>query len=224
MPFEDIPTTNEDFKKKEKEWIGFDRALYKIGLNKEEVLDRIKRGLLPYKSKEEQRRKCDEVYRKATWTGRKRDVSPPPRIMTAAKTKIRRPDDQPKEEERRRTKEKATSSKTKESYKPKRTKEKTEKESYKPKMKEVKPPMSTSPGPCAGECKEICQEGPKWERCGMTCKVQKEHASKDCRCKRHEKRDRIEEETTKPIIDPILEACRKESRFKVPIQSRETIE
>ena len=28
MPFEDIPTTREDFRKKEKEWIGFDRALY----------------------------------------------------------------------------------------------------------------------------------------------------------------------------------------------------
>ena len=68
--------------------------------------------------------------------------------MTAAKTKIKRPDDKPKEEERRRTKEKATSSKP----------EKNEKESYKSKTKEVKPPMSTSPGPCAGECKEICQE------------------------------------------------------------------
>ena len=91
MQFEDIPTTKEDFKKKEKEWIGFDRALYKIGLNKEEVLDRIKRGLLPYKSKEEQRRKCDEVYRKAIRTRRKREVSPPPRIMTAAR---QRPKDQ----------------------------------------------------------------------------------------------------------------------------------
>jgi len=199
MPFEDIPTTKEDFRKKEKEWTGFERALNKIGLDKEEVLDRIKKGLLPYKSEKEQRRKCDEVYQKATWTGRKRDVSPPPRIMTAAKTKTKRPDDKPKEDERRRTKEKATSSKP----------EKTEKESYKPKTKEVKPPMSTSPGPCTGECKEICQEGPKWERCGMTCKVQTEHVSKDCRCKRHEKKDRVEEETIKPIIDPILEACRK---------------
>ena len=54
MPFEDIPTTKEDCRKKEKEWTGFERALNKIGLNKEEVLDRIKRGLLPYKSKEEQ--------------------------------------------------------------------------------------------------------------------------------------------------------------------------
>ena len=75
--------------------------------------------------------------------------------MTAAKTKTKRPDDKPKEEEKRRTKEKATSSKP----------EKNEKESYKPKMKEVKLPMSTSPGPCTGECEEICREGPKWERC-----------------------------------------------------------
>ena len=39
MPFEDIPTTKEDFRKKEKEWTGFERALNKMGLNKEEVLD-----------------------------------------------------------------------------------------------------------------------------------------------------------------------------------------
>ena len=83
-----------------------------------------------------------------------KDVSPPPRIMTAAKSKTKRPDEQPKVEERRRTKEKATSSKL----------EKKEKDSSKTKMKEVKPPMSTSPGPCTGECKEICQEGSKWER------------------------------------------------------------
>jgi hypothetical protein len=34
----------EDYKKKEKEWLGFEGALNKIGLNKEEVLDRIKKG------------------------------------------------------------------------------------------------------------------------------------------------------------------------------------
>ena len=38
---EDIPTTREDFRKQEKEWLGFEKALYKIGLNKDEVLDRI---------------------------------------------------------------------------------------------------------------------------------------------------------------------------------------
>ena len=91
-------------------------------------------------------------------------------------------------------------------------------------MKEVKPPMSTSPGPCTGECKEICQEGPKWERCGLTCKVQKEHVSKDCRCKRHEKKERSEGTKAKPNADPILEACRRETRFRPPIQSQETIE
>ena len=53
MPLEDIPTTNEDFRKKEKEWTGFERALNKIGLNKEEVLNRIKKGLPSYKNKEE---------------------------------------------------------------------------------------------------------------------------------------------------------------------------
>jgi hypothetical protein len=37
MFFEDSPTTKEDYKKKEKEWTGFERALSKIGLNKEEV-------------------------------------------------------------------------------------------------------------------------------------------------------------------------------------------
>ena len=90
--------------------------------------------------------------------------------------------------------------------------------------RKAKPPMSNSPGPCAGECKEICQEGPKWERCGLTCKVQKEHASKDCRCKRHQKKDRSEETKARPIADPILEACRKETRFRPPIQSQETID
>ena len=134
--------------------------------------------------------------------------------MTAAKSKTKRQDEQPKAEERRRTKEKATSSKP----------EKREQESSKTKMKEVKPPMSTSPGPCAGECKEICQEGPKWERCGLTCKVQKEHASKDCRCKRHERKERSDEEKPKPNTDPILEACRRETRFRAPIQSQEMIE
>ena len=37
MFFEDIPTTRKDYKKKEKEWPGFERALSKIGLQKEEV-------------------------------------------------------------------------------------------------------------------------------------------------------------------------------------------
>jgi len=43
MFLEDIPTTKEDYKKKEKEWPGFERVLSKIGLDKEEVLDRIKK-------------------------------------------------------------------------------------------------------------------------------------------------------------------------------------
>jgi len=144
MPFEDIPTSKEDFRKKEKEELGFERALYKIGLNKDEVLDRIKRGLLPYKSEKEQRRKCEEVYRKAIWTGRKREVSPPPRILTAVKSKAKKPDSSFRKEERK-EREKATSSRI----------EKKDKESYKSTKKEEKPPMSTSPGPCTGECKEI---------------------------------------------------------------------
>jgi hypothetical protein len=134
--------------------------------------------------------------------------------MTAAKSRPKRQDELPKVEERRRPKEKATSSKP----------EKGKQELSKTKTKEVKPPMSTSPGPCTGECKEICQEGPKWERCGLTCKVQKEHASKDCRCKRHENRDKFVETKDKPNIDPILEACKKETRFRPPIQSQETID
>ena len=96
MFLEDIPTTREDFRKKEKEWLGFERALYKIGLNKDKVLDRIKRGLLPYKNKDEQWRKREAVFKEATWTGRRKNVSPAPRIMTAAKSKKKRPDEQPK--------------------------------------------------------------------------------------------------------------------------------
>jgi hypothetical protein len=62
MLIEDIPTTKDEYKKKEKEWLGFEKALSKIGLDKDEVLDRIKRGLLPYKDKEDQRRRCQRVY------------------------------------------------------------------------------------------------------------------------------------------------------------------
>jgi hypothetical protein len=109
MPFEDIPTSKEDFRRKEKEWLGFERALYKIGLTKDEVLDRIKKGLLPYKNEKEQRRKCEEVYQKAIWTGRKREVSPPPRILTAVKSKARKPDSSSRREDRKES-ESATSS------------------------------------------------------------------------------------------------------------------
>ena len=63
-----------------------------------------------------------------------------------------------KADDKQRPKEKATSSKP----------EKTEQDPTKRKVKIAKPPMSTSPGPCTGECKEICQEGPKWEVCGLT--------------------------------------------------------
>ena len=63
MFIEDIPTTKENYKKKEKEWLGFERALTKIGLDKDDVLDRIKRGLPPYKNKEDQKRKCEKVYK-----------------------------------------------------------------------------------------------------------------------------------------------------------------
>ena len=62
MFLEDIPRTKDDYRKKEKDWIGFERALNKIGLD-EEVLDRIKRGLPPYKDREEQWRRCEKVYK-----------------------------------------------------------------------------------------------------------------------------------------------------------------
>ena len=47
----------------------------------------------------------------------------------------------------------------------------------------------------------------------------KEHASKDCRCKGHEKKEKRTEER-----DPILEAAKRETRFKPPIRSWGTIE
>ena len=171
MPLEEIPTNKEEFKKKEKEWLGFERALNNIGLKKEEVLERIKSGLRPYRSEREQRQRCDIVYQQVLRTGIRRDVSPPTRILTAVKSMARKPDSSSRREERKES-EKATSSRI-------------EKKSHKSTKKEEKPPMSTSPGPCTGECKEIIPEGPNWERCGFTCKVEKDHASKDCRCKEH---------------------------------------
>ena len=191
MFLEDIPTTREDVRKKEKEWLGFERALSKIGLHKEEVLDRIKRGLTPYRNTEDQRHKCEKVYKEVIWTGRRKTVSPPKRIMTAAKSKTKRPDEQHKADDKQRPKEKATSSKP----------EKTRQEATKRKVKVAKPPMSNSPGPCAGECEEICHAGPKLEEGRLTCKVQEEHVSKDCRCKMHEKRSgKIQQNSKHPQI------------------------
>jgi hypothetical protein len=54
MFLEDVPTTREEYKTKEKEWLGFERALNKIGLDKDEVLHRIKKGLPPHIDREDQ--------------------------------------------------------------------------------------------------------------------------------------------------------------------------
>ena len=101
-------------------------------------------------------------------------MSPPRQIMTAAKSKTKRPEEQQTIEHKEKPKEKVTSSKP----------EKTKSEETKKILKEEKPPMSKSIEPCTGECKEICKAGPKWEECKLTCKVPTEHVSKivDARC------------------------------------------
>ena len=38
---------------------------------------------------------------------------------------------------------------------------------------------------CTGDCEEICREGPDWGECGLSCKVKREHESKERRCKFH---------------------------------------
>jgi hypothetical protein len=208
MSLEEIPTTKEDFKKKEKEWLGFERALNFIGLKGSDVLERIKRGQPPYRCERTQRHRCDIAYQQVLRTGRRGEGSPPSRILTAVKSKAKRPDSPPRRKERQEH-EKATSSRT----------EKKEKESRKSTKKEKKPPISTSPGPCTGECKEIIQEGQNWDRCELTCKVEEDHASKDCRCKEH-----MSKEKRKDDKDPILEAAKKETRFKFHLRGKETIE
>ena len=83
--------------------------------------------------------------------------------------------------------------------------------------------MSNSPRPCTRECREICQAGPKWEECRLTCEVQEEHVSKDCRCKINEKKEWKETTKFKPPTDTTLEEFKKETRFKPPtIPSQET--
>jgi hypothetical protein len=71
--------------------------------------------------------------------------------MTAAKSKTKRPEEQHKINDKQKSREKATSSKP----------DKTKQETTKRKVTIEQPPMSNSPGPCAGECKEICKAGPK---------------------------------------------------------------
>ena len=66
----------------------------KIGLDRDDVSDRIKRGLLPYKNKEDQKRKCEKVYKEMKSIAWKVTESPPRRIMTAAKSKTKRPEEQ----------------------------------------------------------------------------------------------------------------------------------
>ena len=130
--------------------------------------------------------------------------------MTAAKSKAKSPEEEQKKEDKDKPKEKTRSDKTKS--------ETTKR------IKEEKPPRSTSNEPRTGERKEICKEGPRWEECKLTCKVQTEHVSKDCRCKMHEKGE-WKDTHFKPPTDTTLEEFRRESRFKPPTKpSQDTLE
>ena len=60
--------------------------------------------------------------------------------------------------------------------------------------------------------------------CGLTCKVKEEHVPKDCRCKRHEKKEWKDETKFKPPTDHTLEEFKRKTRFKPPIQSQETLQ
>ena len=51
MHFQDIPRTESDFRKKDKEWLGFYYALERIGLKRKTVLDNIKKGIPVYQDK-----------------------------------------------------------------------------------------------------------------------------------------------------------------------------
>jgi hypothetical protein len=44
MFFRNIPETVEDFKEKEKNWYGFEKALKAMGLDSKKVLARLKKG------------------------------------------------------------------------------------------------------------------------------------------------------------------------------------
>ena len=95
MLFCNIPTTIEDFKRKEKEWEGFEKALRLIGLNKYTVLERQKKGRPPYKSKEEQDIKCQKGYKKYTNSPRRviTKLESNQYVMTKAKSKASRPEE-----------------------------------------------------------------------------------------------------------------------------------
>jgi hypothetical protein len=62
MHFENIPRTEVDFKKKEKEWQGFEHALKRIGLDKRKTLDNLKKGLFIYQDKRAQEHRCKVEY------------------------------------------------------------------------------------------------------------------------------------------------------------------
>ena len=59
--------------------------------------------------------------------------------------------------------------------------------------------------PCKGECKEICKEvtreGTKWVECLLTCKVTRQHVTRECRCRNHLK---------------VLDDWKLETRFRPP--------
>jgi hypothetical protein len=109
----------------------------------------------------------DEI-KSTTWRITK---SPPREIMTAAKSKSKRPKE-PKQTNTPKDKptERETSSRPvtikQEDKREERVREKTTQE-------------------CTGDCKEICKEGADWIECALSCEVTKQHDLKDCRCKFH---------------------------------------
>ena len=97
--------------------------------------------------------------------------SPPREIMTAAKSKSKRPEEtKPTNTPKDKPKERATSSRPMTIKQEDKQEERVKKETTQE---------------CTGDCKEICKEGADRIESALSCKVIRKHDSKECRCKFH---------------------------------------
>ena len=184
MHFQDIPTSELDFKKKEKEWLGFDYALEKIGLTKKRVLDHIRKGIPVYQDKgaQENRRKREFEHLKKSQNQQetpKEQVT----VATTAKSKVKKPSEET-DESRKEKPNKSQSSKASQS-----TEEVSE---------------------CQDQCQKLYRLGNDYEACGNRCKVEGKHRLEECRCKSH----LIPKETSKVEQRNQEEKSTKESRLR----------
>jgi hypothetical protein len=184
MHFQDIPRSESDFKKKEKEWLGFEYALERIGLKKKQLLDDLKRGIPVYQDKGAQENRCRREFEHLKKSQKQQDMQKEQvTVATTAKSKVRKPSegkDAPRKE------------------KPNKS------QSSKP----------TQPTEEVSECQDQCQKlyrlGTDYEICGNRCKVEGKHRLEECRCKTH----LIPKETSKVEQKYQEEKSTKESTIK----------